>query len=394
MANADPSFDVIVVGSGMMGSACARHLAEMGVKVALIGPAEPERKDTHEGVFGSHYDEARITRRLDKSQDRARLSAAAMGRYAEIEQKGQQPFFHPVGSLLAGPETGDGRDYILNVQKVATDDEIAHVALRGEALKAQFPYLTFPGSILGLYEADAGWINPRHHVVAEITAAAAQGAAVHRSEVIEIKNNHADVHVHCKDGQRFVANKVVVACGAFSGNSGLLPDPIPMKVYARTIAFLEIGDSEIARLKGMPSIVYIPPDLSCDPYVLPPVLYPDGKTYLKIGGDPDDIEIDTAADLKAWFRSGGDPMVGDLLTEQLLKIIPDLSYASVSYDACATSFTRTSAPLIYNQTDQLTVLTGGNGAGAKCADELGRLGALVATGQSIPDDIYQSAFMP
>jgi sarcosine oxidase len=38
------------------------------------------------------------------------------------------------------------------------------------------------------------------------------------------------------------------------------------------------------------------------------------------------------------------------------------------------------------------VLTAGNGAGAKCADELGRLGALVASGGAIPSEIYEGVF--
>jgi thioredoxin reductase len=44
----DPVYDLIVVGGGMVGSACARHASSReGVKVAIIGPGEPEdRADT------------------------------------------------------------------------------------------------------------------------------------------------------------------------------------------------------------------------------------------------------------------------------------------------------------------------------------------------------------
>ena len=45
-------YDLIVVGGGLVGSACARHAsAKEGVKVALIGPEEPEdRADTEVGT--------------------------------------------------------------------------------------------------------------------------------------------------------------------------------------------------------------------------------------------------------------------------------------------------------------------------------------------------------
>ena len=43
------TFDIIVVGGGMFGSACAKYLSQLGVSlnVALIGPQEPhDRADT------------------------------------------------------------------------------------------------------------------------------------------------------------------------------------------------------------------------------------------------------------------------------------------------------------------------------------------------------------
>lgn len=43
-ANMDTVYDVCVVGAGMIGSATARHAAQMypHLKVCLIGPAEPQ----------------------------------------------------------------------------------------------------------------------------------------------------------------------------------------------------------------------------------------------------------------------------------------------------------------------------------------------------------------
>ena len=47
-------FDVIVVGAGMFGSACAKYLSLLGdgLNVALIGPQEPrDRADTNVSVY-------------------------------------------------------------------------------------------------------------------------------------------------------------------------------------------------------------------------------------------------------------------------------------------------------------------------------------------------------
>jgi glycine/D-amino acid oxidase-like deaminating enzyme len=77
-------------------------------------------------------------------------------------------------------------------------------------------------------------------------------------------------------------DRTLIAAGGFS--NALLGMALPLTIYARTVALIEIDASEAARLAGMPSMVL---RLSCgrDPYLLPPIRYPDGKTYLKVG-DP------------------------------------------------------------------------------------------------------------
>ena len=62
-------FDIAVVGRGLMGTAAARYLAQMGHRVALIGPSEPQNRATHDGPFGSHHDAGRITRGLAEKAD-------------------------------------------------------------------------------------------------------------------------------------------------------------------------------------------------------------------------------------------------------------------------------------------------------------------------------------
>lgn len=388
-------FDVAVVGAGIMGSAASRHLAAMGSRVALIGPAEPNSKTTHNGVFASHYDQARVSRKLDSNHDWSRFSQASIERYAEIAKAGGRPFFRPVGSIMAGPETGTGSTFIQNALKVGKDHQIDFEELRGVALRARFPFFDFPDVMLALYEqAGGGWINPRDCIVSQIEAGKRLGVSIFRQEVRYITERQDHLVIICSDGTEIRAEKAIIACGAFSKAEGLLPEPLPMKVYARTVTFFELPSEEIERLRNMPSVVYVPPDQSCDPYILPPVRYADGKTYIKIGGDPKDVELETIDDIKAWFQGNGNESVGAFLRDELLKLMPDLTFTSVSFGSCVTSFTSTGKPLIYQQTERLIVLTGGNGAGAKCGDELGRLGAKLALEGRIYDEPYETDFGP
>ncbi|MEM8795856.1 MAG: FAD-dependent oxidoreductase [Pseudomonadota bacterium] len=395
MTDSRKTYDVAVIGIGMMGSAAARHLATMGVRVALVGPPEPETKASHNGAFASHYDEARITRKLDSKSDWSRLSEASIARYAEIAKAGGQPFYHPVGSIMAGPEKGPRSAFIQNAMQVGTERKVAVEELRGDRLRAAFPFFDFPDGILALYErGDGGWINPRCLVTAQISAARSLGASIYRQEARRIVEEPDHVRITLADGTAVLAQKAIVACGAFSKTEGLLPEPLPLTVYARTITFFELPDKEVERLWDMPSVVYRPPDMPGDPYILPPVPYPDGKSYIKLGGDPEDFELQTVDEMKDWFQGNGNEKAGYFLHDLLLNLMPDLTYTSVSYGSCATSFTPSGKPLIYPQSERLIALTGGNGAGAKCGDELGRLGAIVATGGDITNEGYDSDFRP
>ena len=82
-----PRFRYAVVGRGLTGAAAARHLAEQVPDVVLIGPDEPADRQTHGGVFASHYDEGRITRTIDPDENWARLANRSIARYRDIEAR-------------------------------------------------------------------------------------------------------------------------------------------------------------------------------------------------------------------------------------------------------------------------------------------------------------------
>ena len=96
-------YEYIVVGKGLMGAAAARHLTAHSPGVALIGPDEPPGRAAHTGVFGSHYDEGRITRILDPDRIWALLAQRSIARYRDIEKHSGIAYYHEVGHLAVGP---------------------------------------------------------------------------------------------------------------------------------------------------------------------------------------------------------------------------------------------------------------------------------------------------
>lgn len=370
---------IAVIGAGMIGAAAARHLAVAGQDVVLIGPPEPQDKASHHGVFASHYDEGRITRALDPSPFWSRVSRASIARYQQIAMQSGIAFHHPVGALLAGARDNPAIKRLCHVQK---DQAVPCDYLQAEALSARFPYFTFPAETLALHEGgDAGHINPRALVRAQINLATKAGARHLPLAVQAVHEVGHGIRIHTEQGI-VQADHALVAAGGFANM--ILPSPLPLTVYARTIVLLALDSDEVARLSAMPSLIWWEADGN-DPYLLPPIRYPDGRYYLKMGGDIVDVILRDTQDIKDWFRSGGNPDVGAMLQAQVQARMPGLRVAASHVEPCVTTFTPTDIPVLENLSPHLSVAVGGCGRAAKCSDELGRLGAELAMGRGLPD---------
>ena len=92
--HSEHNFDYAIVGGGLFGAAAARHLGYQGHDVLVFAPEEPQERTTHEGVFASHYDEARITRMLDADEIWSELAQASINRYQQIEIDSGINFHH------------------------------------------------------------------------------------------------------------------------------------------------------------------------------------------------------------------------------------------------------------------------------------------------------------
>ncbi|MFP4274468.1 MAG: FAD-dependent oxidoreductase [Paracoccaceae bacterium] len=370
---------IAVIGAGLIGGGAARHLAKAGHEVVLIGPPEPEVRHSHDGVFGSHYDEGRITRKLDPWAFWSRVSRESIARYPEIESESGIAFFSDVGAMMAGPAD---QPLIAQVEAVRAEAGFPADRYEGAALARRFPYFAFPEGTLAVHEpAGAGHVSPRRLARAQRVAAERAGARWLPVEAQGIEETASGVTVATAEGP-VRAERVLVATGGFTDL--LLPGALPLKVYARTVALFEVDPEEAARLAGMPSLIVLLPNGE-DPYLLPPIRYPDGRFYLKLGGDPVDLPLEGRAALVDWFRSGGSAEVGARLEAMMRERMPGLAIRRRITDACVTTYTPADRPAIGRLSGRVAVAVAGCGRGAKCSDELGRLGGLAVLGEALPD---------
>ncbi len=389
-------FKYIVVGRGMMGAAAARHLAETADGVALIGPGEPADIKSHQGVFASHYDEARITRTIDGDADWALLANRSIARYADIAARSGVEFYAPVGCLMVGPERGGDNPFVDDVRTAAARLGVSTELLDGENLENRFPYFSFEPGCEGVFErSNAGYVNPRALVKAQAVLAEKAGVSLIDDIVVSTREEDGRASVQTASGAVYTADRVLVAAGGFSITKDLLPQPVALDVYARTVAFFEIDEGGLAQYADMPSLIYEPREPTKHIYLLPPVRYPDGKFYLKIGGDPDDKRLGSDPEIREWFRSGGRESVRDHLSDIVGTLVPSIDLSRVSMAACVVSKTGSGYPAIgFTTSSRIAVLTGGNGTAAKSSDEIGRLGAVLLRDGEIADGAFSTDFKP
>ncbi len=393
---ADASYKYIVIGKGMIGSAAARHLAERTEGVALIGPDEPRDPSSHDGVFGDHYDEGRITRILDPHLVWAKLARESIRRYRDMESRSGIPFYHEVGQLSVGPLDRAVSEYVPNSEQVMLDLNEGFEKLGPETLESRFPKLSFESQCSGLYQSsDAGHISARGIVEAETALAKGHGADVISEEAVSAESGAGGVEVRTSGGGVYRSDRVLVAAGGFTRDSGLVPRTLDVDVLAVNVVYIELTESEAGDLSDLPSMIYMTGRPNDSSYIVPPVQYRDGKYRMKIGGSEGHGSLGSMEAIKAWFRGSGTPAERDRLWDKIQATIPRLQSVPderVTLGTCAVSKTPTELPYIDMVDERIGVATGGNGLAAKSGDEIGRLGALTLLEATWDSDLDPGLF--
>lgn len=377
-------YDVAVVGNGMIGSAAARYLSAAGLTVAAIGPGEPAERVTHSGVFASHYDQGRITRIIDPDPVWGLLAKRSIAEYQALEEQSGITFHGKVGCLRISPDAAAAGDTLHQAEAVGRDLDAAYtVENTDEGLLEIFPFLHVPAGATALWErGGAGYVNPRQLVQAQLTAAAQNGVTVIAETVTDIAKQATDVTLTTDYNRQVQAQRILISAGAYS--SWLLERPLVYQRKAVTVVLAELALAEAERLRALPSIIYRldnHPVLSSI-YSLPPIRYPDGKVYLKIGGPLKVPElVHTPDEIRDWFQGQGNPVEAKALEEVLFAMLPGLAVESIHSSPCVVTYTAHEQAYIGQIDDQVYLATGGCGSSAKSSNEIGRVGALLVEHQ-------------
>lgn len=295
------TFDSIVIGGGVMGASVAFHLAERGLKVAVI-----ERRVTASGATGHssglvrmHYDLAAESELTFKSYQLYFSNWK--------DRVGGDCGFQQTGFLqIAKREHEDKlRGNVANQQKIGINTSVIDV---DEARKL-FPDLVTEHFDYAAYEPDSGYADATLTTNSFIEAAKRNGAMlIQNCEVTAIHAAGGKVTGVSTDKGDFAAPIVVNAAGAWAKQvASLAGIDVPLETWTHDVAFLH----------RPPSLGRLP---ACIDDVINCYYRPEGSALIlaagedeSLRGEPPDAEDQTPT-----------PTFLEKLIEQMVKRIPKM----------------------------------------------------------------------
>ncbi len=201
--------DVIVLGTGGVGSAALFHLARRGCRVLGIDrfPGGHDR--------GSSHGHTRIIRMAYfEHPDYVPLLRRSYELWTALERIQQKQLYYPVGLLEVGPPDGvvipgvlaSARQHNLSIEQIAATEA-----------RSRFPGFRIPDGYDVVFETNAGYLLVEECVLAHLDAARQHGAELRIGEsVVNWTTTPNGVTVHT-DQQTYHSAKLVITAGAWAG---------------------------------------------------------------------------------------------------------------------------------------------------------------------------------
>jgi sarcosine oxidase, subunit beta len=226
------TYDAIVIGAGVMGASIAFHLAERGLKTAIL-----ERKVTASGATGHssglirmHYDLAAESELTFKSYELYFSNWK--------ERVGGECGFQQTGFLqIARREHEDKlRGNVANQQRIGINTSVITV----EEVRKLFPALVTEHFDYAAYEPDSGYADATLTTNSLIEAAKRTGAAlIQNCQVTAIHTEGGKVKGVGTEKGNFYAPIIINAAGAWAKQvAGLAGIQVPLETWTHDVAFL------------------------------------------------------------------------------------------------------------------------------------------------------------
>jgi sarcosine oxidase, subunit beta len=268
------TFDAIVIGAGVMGASLSFHLAERGLKVAIL-----ERKTVASGATGHSSGLVRMHYALAVESELTYVSHKTYFTNWK-ERVGGECGFQKTGFLfIAKPEHEDRlRGNVANQQKIGINTSI----ITADEVKRLFPDLVTDHFQFAAYEPDSGYADATLTTNSFIEAAKRHGATLMQNcEVTAIRTAGGKVIGVDTTKGSFDAPIVVNVAGAWAKHvASLAGIEVPLETWTHDVAFL-----------------HRPPSLGKIPAVIDDVINcyfrPEGSALILTAGEDESLRGET-----------------------------------------------------------------------------------------------------
>ncbi len=311
---AGPRADVIVVGTGGVGSAALFQLAKRGVSVVGLDRFPPGHDR------GSSHGETRVIRQAYfEHPDYVPLALRAYQLWHELEAEAGTRLLVTTGLLQAGPPDGE---VIRGVLRAASEHGLELTALTTAQALGRFPAFRFDPTSAIVFEHVAGYLRVESCVQTHVAAALAAGGQWQAAQVVAWSESEQGVEVKTTTGT-LQADRLILTVGPWS--NGLLPVPFPaIRVLKKHLHWYRCRDPRLAVAAGCP--IYLVENDRGIFYGFPSVAE-QVKLAEHTGGTPVTGDISTQA-------RGDDPRDRERVESFIRQTLPGLGLERSRHDVC------------------------------------------------------------
>lgn len=375
------SYDVAVIGAGLLGSATAWRLTQRGVSVAVLERTTPANR------WGSSHGSARIFRYAYFNPFYAEMTRDARALWDELEEACGTELLHETGCLDFGPTAG-----VHDLHSILGNLDIDSQVLSAQQARQLFPHIATDTE--ALHQPTAGVVDAEKSVEAMLQQADKAGATLYSNWEVESAERQDDgFRLTSTAGDIIFARKVAVAAGGWitplleklplsSSFKAALPEFTVWQEQAFHFPYRE-GFAE----ESWPTTIHRDGDVQV--YSLPGGRDADSrgqKVARFLGGKI----IDSAATQDGIISESNRQFMMDYVSTYLPGLIPE------PYAETTCLFTSTpSEDFVIDEEDGLVVISACSGHGAKTAPMTGEYAARLLTGQGeIPEILRPSLGEP
>jgi sarcosine oxidase len=242
--------DVIVVGTGGVGSAALYHLARRGVRALGIDrfPGGHDR--------GSSHGHSRIIRlAYFEHPDYVPLLRRAYELWADLERLSGEPLYLQTGLLEVGAPDGPT---IQGILAAAREHQLQVEELSAEERRRRFPGFTIPEAMAAIFESRAGVLRVERCVLAHLNQAHRLGTNLIVDETVLGWTATPDSVEVSTDRSTYRASRLILAAGPWSGDL-LASLAVPLPVRRKHIHWYPGPGERYAAESGCPAFYFETP---------------------------------------------------------------------------------------------------------------------------------------